>query len=164
MNVILPAGPASNLSSFSTMAQAPQPPWRNDDEAEEYRNDPKSFLLDRCALWMASVEEFHNWIITATFYMPTYDLIAGTSVKLFRPETTQDEALWQGKVGLVVGKGPLAFKNAPGIDFCGQDIAIGDWVQYDIMEGRQFTVDRIHCRRLKDTQVVMRVSDPRLVY
>ena len=42
--------------------------------------------------------------------------------------------------------------------FQGQDVEIGDWVQYDVMEGRQFTIDCIHCRRLKDTQLVMECS------
>lgn len=159
------AGPAfASMSGISTMAQAPMPPWRTPEEAEDYKNDPRTFMLDRCALWMDSVEVFHNWIITATYYLPDWEFVPNTSVKLYRPETTHDEALWQGKVGLVIGKGPLAFRDEEHLKFHGQNVEIGDWVQYDIMEGRQFTIDRIHCRRLKDTQIVMRVKDPRLVY
>lgn len=154
----------SSVPHLTTMAQAPAPPWRTPEEADEYKNDPRSFILDRCALWLEGVTVFHNWIITATYYLPDWEFIPNTTVKLYKPESTHDEALYQGKCGLVIAKGPLAFCDGPGINFMGQNIDIGDWVTYDIMEGRQFTIDRIHCRRLKDTQVVMRVSDPRLVY
>ena len=47
---------------------------------------------------------------------------------------------------------------------CGQDIAIGDWVQYDIHDGRQFTINRIHCRILKDVNIIAKLKDPKLVY
>jgi hypothetical protein len=160
MTMLVP--PTAPVSSFSTMHQAPMPPWRNEQEAEEYAADPKTFLLERCGIWMPHVTVFHNWIITATYYMPPFDQLGG--IKFYRPEKSHDEALWQGKVGLVVGKGPLAFRDDEHVKFYGQNVEIGDWVQYDILEGRQFTVDRIHCRRLKDTQIVMRVEDPRLVY
>lgn len=160
------SGLASSLGGggqpFSTMAQAPQPPWRTDEEAEDYRNDPKSFLLDRCAMWVANCTVFHNWIITATYFLP--HKIGTGNVTLYLPDSVHDEALYQGKIGLVVAKGPLAFHSDEHVDFQGQNVKLGDWVQYDILEGRQFTVDRVHCRRLKDTQLVMKVEDPRLVY
>jgi hypothetical protein len=96
--------------------------------------------------------------------LPPYDELGNSGIKFYRSDKSHDEALWQGKVGLVIGKGPLAFRDDEHVKFYGQNVEIGDWVQYDILEGRQFTVDRIHCRRLKDTQIVMRVDDPRLVY
>lgn len=162
MTMITPGmGVQTQKGALSTMHQAPMPPWRTDEEAEDYRADPRGFLLDRCH-WIKSCVVFHNWIITATYYLP--DKIGSGKVTLFLPDSVHDEALSQGKVGLVIAKGPLAFRNSANIDFCGQNVEIGDWVQYDIMEGRQFTADRVHCRRLKDTQVVMKLPDPQLVY
>jgi hypothetical protein len=169
MGVLTPSGvPPEGLisrgaSSFATMHQAPMPPWRNNEEANEYRDDPRAFLLARLALLMP-LRVYHNWIITATYYMPDWDELGATGVKFYRSDKQHDEALWQGKVGLVIGKGPMAFLDDEHVRFYGQNVEIGDWVQYDIMEGRQFTLDRVHCRRLKDTQVVMNVPDPRLVY
>lgn len=147
--------------SLGTMHQAPMPPWRTDEEAQDYIDDPRQFLLDRCA-WMKHCTVFHNWVITATYYLPKK--IGEGKVTLILPDSVHDEALSQGKIGLVIAKGPLAFKSSAHLDFCGQNVEIGDWVQYDILEGRQFTADRVHCRRLKDTQIVMRVPDPKLVY
>lgn len=151
------------VSSLATMHQGPMPPWRTDEEKEDYKNDPKGFLLDRWALLEGNIEAFHNWVITATYFLPDY-LETSSGHKLYLPDKTHDEALWQGKVGLVVAKGPLAFKNDAHVDFRGQDVEIGDWVMYDIMEGRQFTIERLHCRRLKDLQIVARIKDPRLIY
>lgn len=148
---------------LTTMAQGPVPPWRTDEEAEDYRSDPRSFLLDRCALWADGCVVFHNWIITATYFLPDYEQFA-SGTKIFRPESTQDEALWQGKVGLVIAKGPLAFVDDASVKFRGQNVEIGDWLLYDILEARQFTIERVHCRRFKDTQVIMQVQDPRSVY
>jgi len=154
---------APRISSIGTMHQGPMPPWRTEEEKEDYKADPHGFLLDRWRLLEDNIQAFHNWVITATYFLPdSFDVQGGG--KLYLPDKVHDEALWQGKVGLVVAKGPLAFKNDEHVDFQGQDVAIGDWVMYDIMEGRQFTIERLHCRRLKDTQIVARVKDPRLIY
>lgn len=150
------------VSPLATMHQAPMPPWRTPEEAEDYRNDPRAFLLERCALWLPKCRVFHNWVITATYYLPDY--LGKPESKIILPDSVHDEALSQGKIGLVIKMGPLAFQDDEHIKFRGQKLEVGEWVQYDIMEGRQFTVDRIHCRRLKDTQVVFAWDDPRLVY
>jgi len=155
----------AQLATVATMTMAPTTPWRNDDEAEEYAQDPKGFMLQRCSLWMDNAEYFHNYIVTATYYLPAFEILPGGQ-KWHRAQTTHDEALWQGKVGLVVAKGPLAFRDNPetGVFFHGQDVNIGDWLQYDIHDPRQFTIQRIHCRLLKDVHVIARLKDPRMVY
>jgi len=154
---------SSTAGSVATMAQAPVTPWRNDEEAVEYAADPKAFMLERCALWMDNVEWFHNYVVTATYYLPAFEVLPGGQ-KLYRTDTSHNEALWQGKVGLVVGKGPLVFLDEGDIKFHGQNIEIGDWVQYDIHDPRQFTINRIHCRLLKDVHIIGKLKDPKLVY
>ena len=164
MTLITPNAPrVLTPPALGTLHQGPMPPWRTDDEEEDYKADPRGFLLDRCALWMPKIRVLHNWIITATYYLPgSLDVAGGGKIHL--PEKTHDEALWQGKIGLVIGKGPLAFKDNDYVKFDGQNVEIGEWVMYDILEGRQFTIERVHCRRLKDTQIVMTIPDPRMIY
>ena len=157
------ANAPSIVPSVTTMAQGPTTPWRNDEEAEEYAADPKTFLLDRCAVWMDNAEFFHNYVVTATYYLPAFQVLS-TGHKLLMPQIVHDEALWQGKVGLVVAKGPLAFVDDGNVRFHGQNVSIGDWLQYDIHDPRQFTINRVHCRLLKDVHVIARLRDPRLVY
>jgi len=166
MSVIDPLGSISRASlagnQLHTLHQAPMPPWGRDKElAEDYAADPRQFLLDRTEIWRKQCTVFHNWVITATYFLPHK---IGKGQGLILPDVVHDEALYQGKVGLVIAKGPLAFKDDEHVKFQGQDVEVGEWVQYDVMEGRQFTMDNIHCRRLKDTQIVMRIPDPRLIY
>jgi hypothetical protein len=148
---------------MATMAQGPQTPWRNEQEAEEYAADPKEFMLSRCQLWMDNVTWFGNSVIAATYYLPAFEILPGGQ-KFFRSEKSQDEALWQGKVGLVLGLGPLAFVDDERNKFHGQYLNIGDWIMWDIHDARQFTVNRVHCRWIPDVRILGKVDDPKLVY
>lgn len=152
--------PAPNIK---TMAQGPSTPWHGVDEEKEYAADPKEFMLERCRVWVDNMEVLHNWLISATYYLPAFGFFSNGQ-KFFRPDMSQDEALWQGKVGLVVAKGPMVFVDDEHVKFHGQTVDVGDWVQYDIHDGRQFTINRIHCRLIKDTQILAKVKDPSLVY
>jgi hypothetical protein len=149
--------------SLTSMSQGPQTPWRNDDEAEEYANDPRLFLLARCQFWADNVKWFGNNVIAATYYLPAFEILQGGQ-KFFRSQTSQDEALWQGKVGLVLGKGPLAFVDDERNQFKGQNVEIGEWIMWDIHDARQTTVNRVHCRWIPDVRILGTVTDPRLVY
>jgi hypothetical protein len=149
--------------SVSTMAQGAMPPWRNDEEAEDYARDPRGFLLDLCGIWLPHSKVMHNLVLCATYFLPAFELLPN-GTKFFRSEKSHDEALWQGKVGLVIAKGRLAFVDEPGVSFRGQNVEIGEWVQWDIHDARQCVLNRVHCRFVKDTQIIMTWDDPRLVY
>jgi len=155
----------SRPSSLTTMAMGPMPPWRNDEEAEEYARDPKSFLLELCEMWVPSCRVKHNNVLCATYFLPAFEFLPNGQ-KFFRSEKSHDEALWQGKIGLVLAKGPLAFVDEPsaGVFFHGQDVEPGNWVQWDIHDARQCTIARVHCRIVKDTQIIIDWDDPRIVY
>lgn len=149
---------------LTTMAQGAIAPWGSDDLlAEEYARDPKEFLLARCAFAMANSEYTRDTVVCATYYLPAFEFFANGQ-KFHRSEKSQDEALWQGKVGLIIGMGPLAFKDEGELKFGGQKFEIGDWVQWDIHDARQFVINRVHCRFMKDVQIIARLKDPRLVY
>jgi hypothetical protein len=80
------------------------------------------------------------------------------------PEKTQDEDKWQGKVGLVLAKGPLAFENDGANDFKGQDVNVGDWVVYRVSDGFSIDINETHCRLLEDVHIKGKVSDPAIIY
>jgi hypothetical protein len=162
---MLIGGSRTTAGNLATMHQAPMTPWRDEVEAEEYARDPKAFLMDRCLLWLPACHLMRDLVLCATYYLPAFEFLPN-GTKFYRTDTSHNEALWQGKVGLVIAKGPMAFVDEPalGIHFHGQDVEIGDWVQWDIHDARQHTIDRIHCRALKDTQIIAKWDDPRLVY
>lgn len=150
-------------TSMATMAQGAQTPWNNDREAEEYAADPAEFMLSRCQMWMENITWFGNYVVAATYYLPAFEILPGGQ-KLYRSEKSQDEALYQGKVGLVLGKGPLAFVDDDRNKFKGQNVAIGEWIIWDIHDARQHTINRVHCRWIPDVRILGKVTDPKLVY
>lgn len=150
------------VAHVATTAQGPATPWREGEETE-YAADPREFLLSRCQLAMDNSEYTRAIVVCATYCLPAFDILSGGQ-KWIRAENTIMESLYQGKVGLIIGMGPLAFVDSSTINFGGQKFEVGDWVQWDIHNARQFTINRIHCRYLNDTQIIARVKDPRLVY
>src|SRR5262245_18678344 len=145
------------------MAQAPVQPWSNDEEAEAYVADPRAFLLAKCNDFMGNIELFHNRVMLATYYLPAFQELPG-GIRFHRADVTLDEATWQGKVGLVIAKGKLAFMDDERVKFYGQNVDIGDWVYFDRHDGRQLTINRVHCRSIRDVEIVGKVRDPNLVY
>ncbi|MBM7047568.1 hypothetical protein [Rhizobium lusitanum] len=103
-------------------------------------------------------EVMHNQILVGIY-------MRGAKIgSIFIPEKTQDEDRWQGKVGLVLKKGPIAFQNDGSNDFGGQNVEVGDWVIYRVSDGFSIDINETHCRLLEDVHIKGRVSDPSLIY
>ena len=62
---------------------------------------------------MDNIHWFGNYVIAATYYLPAYEILPGGQ-KFYRSQKSQDEALWQGKVGLSLARGrwPLSMTTA----------------------------------------------------
>lgn len=150
-----------------TIAQGPIKPWETDDDAIAYAKDPRAFILNRCKEFIAAISIDTNNILVATYFLPDSVNLRGpkgTSVPIYMPSSVTDEAKWQGRVGLLLAKGPMAWKSDDKVDFGGSDHKIGDWLCYDRQDGRQIAINRIHCRRLKDVDVWGSTDDPYRVY
>lgn len=162
---ILSRSPSPIGSTSISLTQAPIQPWANDEEAEEYARDARAFLLAKSAEYRATARLFLNRVMLATYYLPAFqDLPDGH--RWHRTDTTLAEATVQGKVGLVIAKGALAFKDDPerGLCFNGDNVEIGDWVEFDIHHGLQRTIRRLHCRCIKDVDIISVIPDPMSVY
>ena len=72
------------------------------------------------------------------------------------------ESVYQGQVGLVVAKGPMAFKDDGESTFSGQDIQVGEWVVFR-GGGPRVQVNGVNCRIMDDTQIEMVVTDPEFI-
>src|SRR5215510_1919562 len=109
------------------LAQGPIQPWSTEEEAEEYRLDPRAFLLRKTEFYRQSVEVTINRVICATFYLPAYEILPGGQ-RWHRTDQTLEEVRYQGKVGMVIAKGPLAFVDDPerGLYFKGFNAELGD--------------------------------------
>jgi co-chaperonin GroES (HSP10) len=79
-------------------------------------------------------------------------------------QTAQKEDQFQGKVGLVLAIGPLAFKDDDTNKFGGQQLQVGDWVMFRASDGDALDVNGQRCRLLQDVTVRMKIAQPDTVY
>lgn len=84
----------------------------------------------------------------------------GTSI--LRSDDSLKEDRWQSSVGLVIKKGPLAFRDdeATNTRFYGQDIEIGEWVIYNPGDGRRVQINGVDCRVFEDAVLTMTTEEP----
>ena len=108
---------------------------------------------------LRKVEIFNNQVLCAVYQRP-----AKTSGGIFLPDQTLAEDKYQGKVGLVLKMGPLAFKDPEQRWFGGVDIAEGEWVYFRPSDGWPITVNNVLCRVLDDTLIKGRIDTPDRVW
>lgn len=117
---------------------------------------------------MPGFKAWNNNVIVVKYIRNTH----GKSGKILAAPSTQREDQWQGKVGYVVKVGPSAFVDDKdlGIKFYGQSAKPGDWIMYRASDGSDWDyvsdISRvnIHCSILQDSQVMMTVPRPDLLF
>lgn len=127
--------------------------------------DPKTAILDAVGE-LEDYEIFHNLVLVGTFIQAEK-----TTGGVYLPDKTLLEDRFQGKVGLVLKMGPLAFKDDNVVKFGGIRVSRGDWVVYRASDGiEQYVRDRnvsgsgISCRIIEDAYIRGRVADPAMIY
>lgn len=75
----------------------------------------------------------------------------------------REEDKFQGKCGLVLKTGPLAYKATEKLDFGGYEAKIGDWVWYRPMDGYALSVNGVHCRVLDDVEIKGDIDNPDII-
>jgi co-chaperonin GroES (HSP10) len=120
----------------------------------DHEIDPKQKLLDDLGD-LSNIEIFNNQILVAVYIRPTK-----TKSGLYLSDKTTDEDRYQGKVGLLVAKGPMAFHDDTGQWFNNATFKLHDWLAFRPSDGWSITVNGVLCRMMADTQVKMRVPSP----
>ena len=108
------------------------------------------------------VDVLGSRVLVATYVEP--EMTAGGIIK---PQKNIEEARYQGKTGLVLKKGPTAFKYADsysGFLYEGPEIKVGDWVIYYPSDGREIGLRGVACRTVDSSLIMMRVADPETVF
>lgn len=109
------------------------------------------------------IEIFHNQLLIAIHLRQNFKVLPNGE-KLYFTDQRTDEDKWQGKVGLVVKKGPIAFKDDQRNTFNGQDVHIGDWVVFRVQEAPAIQVNGLMCRLLEDIHVRGVVTTPEIIW
>ena len=126
-----------------------------------HEKDPKDVIWETVGDDINGLDIFHNTVLVGIYIRPE-KLSSG----LYMPDKSRDEEKFQGKVGLVLKKGPAVFKDDPdaGIYFYGQDINVGEWIGFMPSDGWPVKVGELSCRIVRDTDIKMRVQHPDFLY
>ena len=110
-------------------------------------------------------------VLVAIYQRPTV-----TKGGVHLPDKFKDEDIYQGKVGLVLKLGPLAFQedeahrwSAPatgsGSAGTGERVpTVGDWVAFRTSDGWPMILNEKHCRMVEDINFRLILQQPDVVY
>lgn len=124
----------------------------------EHATDPKQKLLDDIGD-ISAFEIFNNQILIAIYVRPQK-----TKSGILLPDQMRDEDKIQGKVGLVVKKGPAAFVDETSEWFKDISVELHDWVVFRPSDGWSITVNNVLCRIIDDTAIRGKVDMPDRVW
>jgi len=113
----------------------------------EHAEDPKEFIHKE----IGSVDDigvFNNQLLVAIYMRPQK-----TKSGIILSDSTREEDRYQGKVGLVLKKGPTAFVDPDHKWFVDTDVEVGDWVYFRVTDGWSINVHGVSCRMLEDTDI-----------
>lgn len=94
----------------------------------------------------------------------TYIRAAKTLGGIIRPDSNVAEDEWQGKVGLVLKLGPMAYVDDQDDKFFGEKVEVGEWAVYKVGDAWSININGYPCRMIRDTSVKLTVSDPNIVF
>lgn len=119
--------------------------------------DPKDVILKR----IGSLEGLR--LSGAQILVATYIRPERKKSGLILTAKVREEDKFQGKCGLVLKRGPLAYKSTEKLDFGGYEAKVGDWVWYRPMDGYALSVNGVHCRVLDDVEIKGDIDHPDII-
>jgi len=108
---------------------------------------------------LSKIEVFSDLVLVATFIRSEK-----TAGGIIRPREVVQEDEFQGKTGLVLKAGPLAFTDWEDDDTRGQNAKPHTWVVFAIKDGWPVQVNGVACRFIPYDKLRARVVDPTLVF
>lgn len=121
--------------------------------------DPRKALSEKAKTFIAKVRPLGARVLIATYMRP-----AKTAGGILLTEQTLDEDRWQGKVGLVVALGPLAFKEDEHHIWGDLKPKLGDWVLVNVGDTRKLDMEKNPCRFVEDVHIQAIIDDPDVAY
>lgn len=125
----------------------------------QHKIDPKAEMMAEVGADLKGLRLFHNQILVGIYERPET-----TAGGIILPGQTRKEDQYQGKVGLVLAKGPLAFVDDARNEFHGQNVEVGDWIAFRASDGWQLTIGKKLCRMLQDLDIKIQADTPDTVF
>lgn len=108
---------------------------------------------------LKELEVLYNGVLIATYIRPEK-----TAGGIIRPQDSVGEDYFQSKTGMVIGLGPMAFKDDDVNKFYGQQCKVGDWVAFFVSDAKLLNIKDVPCRLIEDSAIKMKVLDPAIVF
>lgn len=122
------------------------------------REDPRKFFLEDMGD-ISGIDLFHNLIL-----VKIYERSAVTKGGIMLTNNAQNEDIWQGVVGLVIAKGPLAFVDDDNNKFMNKNVEIGDWVLFRTADTGRVHINGKECRVMQDAHIRAKLPNPDIAY
>lgn len=120
--------------------------------------DPKAAIIS--AVGDLSKEKIASDLVLLGTYIRNEKTAGG----IIRPVDTLKEDEYQGKVGLVLASGPLAYGDWEDDEHRGEFARPGIWVVYQIKDAWPVQINGTACRMIPYDKIRMQVSDPAKVF
>ena len=122
--------------------------------------DPVEELMDR----IGDLDEItvpFNKILVGIYMRPNQ-----TKSGIILADSTRDEDRFQGKSGLILKKGPMAFQDDDKVKFNGLNPEVGECIVFRPSNGMKLDIRSKdgHCILLSDTQVELVIPSPDMVF
>jgi co-chaperonin GroES (HSP10) len=124
----------------------------------KHEKDPRIDLVESVGD-ISDFKLFNNQVLVGIYIRPER-----TSGGILVPGATRDEDKWQGKVGLVLKKGPSAFYDPEKKWFNGEDVDPLQWVVFRPSDGWQLKINDAYCRIVDDVNIRGTIPHPDLVW
>lgn len=132
----------------------------------KHDQDPAQDLMEQVGD-LSEIDIFHNQVMVAVYIRPEK-----TASGIILTTKTREEDRYQGKVGLIVKKGPTAFEPDGKWFTEDQKFEIGDWVffrpsdtwQMTVKNKRQGATEHVLCRLMDDIAIRGKITDPDLAW
>lgn len=127
-------------------------------EIAEAQGNPRDTLL-RAVGDISKEIVLHSQILIATYIRPER-----TAGGIILTDRAIEEDRFQGSIGLVLAKGPGAFKDDNIAKFHGQTVEVGDWVLFRPADGLALFINEVPCRLFEDAHLKMKVTRPEIYW
>jgi hypothetical protein len=109
---------------------------------------------------LSKIVIMHNEILIGVYMRP--EKTAGGIILTQTGIRAEDR--WQGKVGLVLKKGPFAFVSDDEVEFGNQNVELHEWVVFHSADGWSLEINGQICRMVEDRRIRMKIPEPDIVY
>jgi co-chaperonin GroES (HSP10) len=122
--------------------------------------DPREVIWTSVGKELDLVEPMNQQVLIALYIRPATRTASGLEIA----EEAIDEDRYQGKIGMVLKKGPRAFVDDGPVQFHGQDVAPGDWVVYRASDGLKGMIGDREVRFIPDVYIKAKIDHPDAVF